>query len=60
MEKTTINMKQEQFWKIRSKKYNNLKWVHEPIYIFKKAYNMKIVSGDCLIDVKNLILVGEK
>jgi ubiquinone/menaquinone biosynthesis C-methylase UbiE len=27
---------------------------------FKKAYNMKIVSGDCLIDVKNLILVGEK
>ena len=28
--------------------------------IFKKAYNMKIVNGDCLIDVKNLILVGEK
>jgi ubiquinone/menaquinone biosynthesis C-methylase UbiE len=27
---------------------------------FKKAYNMKIVNGDCLIDVKNLILVGEK
>src|SRR3989344_1421659 len=27
--------------------------------IFKKAYNMKIVNGDCLIDVKNLILVGE-
>ncbi len=28
--------------------------------IFRKAYNMKIVNGDCLIDVKNLILVGEK
>jgi len=28
--------------------------------LFKKAYNMKIVNGDCLIDVKNLILVGEK
>lgn len=27
---------------------------------FKKAYNMKIVNGDCLIDVKNVILVGEK
>ena len=28
--------------------------------LFKKSYNMKIVNGDCLIDVKNLILVGEK
>jgi ubiquinone/menaquinone biosynthesis C-methylase UbiE len=28
--------------------------------IFKKAYNMKNVNGDCLIDTKNLILVGEK
>lgn len=28
--------------------------------VFKKAYNMKIVNGDCLIDIKNLILVGEK
>lgn len=28
--------------------------------IFKKAYNMKNVNGDCLIDIKNLILVGEK
>ncbi len=28
--------------------------------IFKKAYNMKIVNGDCLINVKNLILIGEK
>lgn len=28
--------------------------------MFKKAYNMKIVNGDCLIDVKNLIIVGEK
>lgn len=27
---------------------------------FKKAYNLKITNGDCLIDVKNLILVGEK
>lgn len=27
---------------------------------FKKVYNMKIVNGDCLINVKNLILVGEK
>ncbi len=28
--------------------------------LFKRAYNMKIVGGDCLIDVKNLILIGEK
>lgn len=28
--------------------------------LFKKAYNMKIVNGDCLIDVKNIICVGEK
>lgn len=27
---------------------------------FKKAYNMKIINGDCLIDVKSLIVVGEK
>jgi len=27
---------------------------------FKNAYNMKIINGDCLIDVKNIILVGEK
>jgi hypothetical protein len=27
---------------------------------FRKAYNMKIINGDCLIDVKNLIMVGEK
>jgi len=128
------NMKQEYFWKIRSKKYNDLKWVHErapevkedyikifklkekrltfteesllslmknsgfknikvSVYImknfsvndwlknsglpidkqdriyemhvngseiFKKAYNMKNVNGDCLIDIKNLIFVGKK
>ena len=28
--------------------------------IFKKAYNMRIINGDCLIDVKNIILIGEK
>jgi len=28
--------------------------------MFKKAYNMKIIKDDCFIDVKNLILVGEK
>ena len=27
---------------------------------FKKAHNMKIVEGDCLIDTKNLIVIGEK
>lgn len=27
---------------------------------FRTAYNMKIINGDCLIDVKNLIIVGEK
>jgi len=27
---------------------------------FRKAYNMKITNGDCLIDVKNFLLVGEK
>ncbi|MBN1157018.1 class I SAM-dependent methyltransferase [Candidatus Woesearchaeota archaeon] len=28
--------------------------------VFRKAYNMKITKDDCLIDVKNVILVGEK
>ena len=28
--------------------------------IFKKAYNMRITNDDCFIDIKNLILVGEK
>lgn len=28
--------------------------------VFKEAYNMKITKDDCFIDVKNLILVGEK
>jgi ubiquinone/menaquinone biosynthesis C-methylase UbiE len=28
--------------------------------LFRKAYNMKIVDGDCFIDVKNVILVGKK
>lgn len=28
--------------------------------IFKQAYNMVITEDDCLIDTKNLILVGEK
>ena len=28
--------------------------------IFKNAYNMKRINGDCYIDVKNLIVVGEK
>lgn len=27
---------------------------------FKKAYNMKIIRGDCLIDIKYVIIVGEK
>jgi ubiquinone/menaquinone biosynthesis C-methylase UbiE len=27
---------------------------------FKKAYNMKIIRGDCLIDIKYVILIGEK
>ena len=27
---------------------------------FKRAYNMTIVDGDCLIDMKNAIIVGEK
>lgn len=28
--------------------------------LFKKAYNMRITKEDCFIDIKNLILVGEK
>jgi hypothetical protein len=28
--------------------------------IFKKAYNMRITKNDCFIDIKNLILIGEK
>jgi len=28
--------------------------------VVKQAYNMKIINGDCLIDVKDIILVGEK
>lgn len=27
---------------------------------FKKVYNMKVIRGDCLIDIKYVILVGEK
>ena len=27
---------------------------------FKKAYNMRIIRGDCLIDMKNAVIVGEK
>ncbi len=27
---------------------------------FKKAYNMRIIRGDCLIDMKNAIVVGER
>jgi len=27
---------------------------------FKKAFNMKIINGDCLISVKNSIVLGEK
>lgn len=27
---------------------------------FKRAFNMEIKNGDCLIDIKNLILVGKK
>lgn len=27
---------------------------------FKKAYNMKIINGDCIIDILNLIIVGKK
>ena len=28
--------------------------------VFKEAYNMKITKDDCFINVKNIILVGEK
>ena len=27
---------------------------------FRKAYNMSIINGDCLIDIKNIIVMGEK
>lgn len=27
---------------------------------FRKAYNMRIINGDCLIDIKNVIVMGEK
>jgi len=26
----------------------------------KRAYNMRIMNGDCIIDIKNIMLVGEK
>lgn len=26
----------------------------------KQAYNMRITNGDCMIDIKNIILIGEK
>ena len=26
----------------------------------QKAYNMQYANGDCLVDIKNIILVGEK
>lgn len=27
---------------------------------FRRAYRMKIINGDCLIDIKNVVVVGEK
>lgn len=27
---------------------------------FRRAYRMKIINGDCLIDIKNVVIVGEK
>jgi len=45
------NMKQEYFWKIRSKKYNDLKWVHERAYIkaFKTSADFR--KNDFVLDV---------
>lgn len=44
-------MKQEQFWKIRSEKFNKLKWVHEPAYIraFKSSADFR--KSDLVLDV---------
>lgn len=44
-------MKQEQFWKIRSEKFNKLKWVQEPAYIkaFKSSTDFK--KSDLVLDV---------
>ena len=44
-----------------AKKQNKIFEMHvKGSEMFKEAYNMKIANNDCLIDVKNLILVGEK
>src|SRR3989338_4681192 len=44
-------MNQEQFWKIRSKGYNNLKWVNEPSYIGAFIASTDFNKKDLILDV---------
>ena len=51
MNNQSVNSNQEQFWKIRSEKYDNLKWVHEQAYIkaFKSSGDFR--KNDLVLDV---------
>ena len=45
------NMDQERFWKIRSERYNNLKWVNEPSYIKAFISSTDFSKSDVVLDV---------
>ena len=44
-------MNQEQFWKTRSKKFNNLKWANEYSYIEMFIYSGDFKKNDIVLDV---------
>lgn len=44
-------MKQEKFWKVRSEKYNNLKWVNEPSYVEAFISSVDFNKNDLVLDV---------
>ena len=44
-------MDQEQFWKIRSEKYNNLKWVHDPLFHQAFISSASLNKSDLVLDV---------
>lgn len=44
-------MKQEIFWKVRSEKYNNLKWVNEPSYVEAFISSVDFNKNDLVLDV---------
>jgi len=51
MIKSPENRTQEQFWKIRSKRYNNLKWVNDSSYIKAFISSTDFNKNDLVLDV---------